>query len=336
MGNIIEMKHLIICCLLGSTFLAHSQTCFTYDNAGNRKDRNVCIVKLPQPELNNVKELVLRNVSKDLKESSEIDLSNLIIYPNPAFSSFALIKQELWVGSTLTILNQEGKLIKKFIIGNDDFDVSNLGAGIGNFNGVSGGALKNIWSELGFGIAKGAVTGGFGGAFGAAIDGRDMGEGFIQGAKYGAIAGGTLASMNILAFGAAYVPEKEYGDFGRSKPVYRRGYFLWPKRTGISIGRNLVTRLMGDSKFDNHLRAHEAGHYFKQSKLGFAKFYARTLGEYAKHRMRHTYDTVGTLEFGAQIYSLNKVGYFWSHRYRMYINHSNYNKYYLGDSQTMY
>ncbi len=130
-----------------------------------------------------------------------------------------------------------------------------------------------------------------------------------RGAKYGAITGGTMASMRIMAFGAAYVPEKEYGDF-TSKPVYRRGHFLWPKSTGISIGRNLITRLTGDSKYDAHLRAHELGHYYQQTKLGFANFYARTVGEYVKYGMGKTYDTGGTLEFGAQRYSLNTVGYF--------------------------
>jgi RHS repeat-associated protein len=211
-----------------------------------------------------------------------------------------------------------------------------IGAGFGNFSGVKGGALKNAGAELGFGILKGATTGGFGGAIGAAIDGRDIFQGFYQGAKYGAISGGTMASMNLLAFGAAYKPDSEYGDFGRGGPVYRRGHFLYPKETGISIGRNLVTRQTGYEKYDHYLRAHETGHYYQQSKLGFANFYSRTLREYNKYGMGNTYETGGTLEFGAEVYALQTVGYFKSSYYRTYIYQSDYDEYYPGVPQTRY
>ncbi len=199
-----------------------------------------------------------------------------------------------------------------------------LGAGIGNFNGLSGGALKNIGAELGFGIAKGAVTGGFGGAFGAAIDGRDMGEGFIQGAKYGAIAGGTMASMNILAMGAAYNPSREYGDFGRGKPVYRRGTFITRavagRGSGIALGRNLVTHQFDEDAqywnlnpkdYNNYLRAHETGHFKQQRDMGFANFYGKTLGQYIKYGLSNVYGTFGTLEYGADRYALSLIGYYY-------------------------
>jgi len=211
-----------------------------------------------------------------------------------------------------------------------------IGAGIGNFNGVQGGAFKNIVAELGFGISKGAITGAFGGAFGAAADGRDMWKGFTQGAKYGAISGGTLAGLNILAMRPTYVPDREYGDFGNSSPVYRKGTFIFPKSTGITIGRNLVTRFLGEKDYDVYLTAHETGHYYQQSKMGFANFYGRIAREYLGGNFISGYDTPGFLDFGANIYSLDKIGYFRSDKYGAYINNSNFNFYYAGASRSIY
>ena len=111
--------------------------------------------------------------------------------------------------------------------------------------------------------------------------------------------------------------------------------FLYPKTTGISIGRNLVTRQTGYEKYDHYLRAHETGHYYQQSKLGFANFYSRTLREYNKYGMGNTYETGGTLEFGAEIYALQTVGYFYLVNGTK-IDQSNYNQYYPGVTKSIY
>src|SRR5690606_18787642 len=148
----------------------------------------------------------------------------------------------------------------------------------------------------------------------------------LQGAKYGAIGGATLGALNITALGAAYIPDREYGDFGRNDPVYRRGTFiskaLFPGG-GVALGRNLVTNSLDESKnwqgngeninpleYNNYLRAHETGHYDQQIKMGFSRFYARTLGDYLQHRFRNVYGIPGTLEYAADRYALSKVGYY--------------------------
>lgn len=208
-----------------------------------------------------------------------------------------------------------------------------IGAGIGNFNGTSGGVFENIGAELAFGATKGGITGGIGGLIGAAIDGENPVKGFLNGAKYGVISGGTLAGLNILTMGASYIPDEEYGDFGRDKPVYRRGNFLWPKSAGIALGRNLVTRFTGEKRYDRYLAAHETGHFQQQREMGFANFYARTIGEYFKYGQIKTYDTIGTLEFGAQLHALNRIGYFFSPNFNTYINHSNYGTFYPNTSK---
>ncbi|MEL6848197.1 MAG: FG-GAP-like repeat-containing protein, partial [Bacteroidota bacterium] len=169
-----------------------------------------------------------------------------------------------------------------------------LGAGIGNFNGVKGGALKNIGAELAFRIGKGGITGGVGGAIGSAIDGENVVEGMLMGAQNGAIAGGTMATLNILTMGAAYVPAKKYGDFGRDRPVYRRGTFLTralaKPGSGMALGRNLITHefrkphpdhpTLNYLEYNEYLRAHETGHFQQQRDMGFANFYAKILHEY--------------------------------------------------------
>lgn len=187
-----------------------------------------------------------------------------------------------------------------------------LGTQIGSFKGVKGGWLKNAGAELAFGAYKGATTGAVSGAIHAAIEGVNPQDGFLQGAKNGAVNGFAGSTLNILAMGAAIVPENSYGDFGDDGPVYRRGHFLWPKGAGIAIGRNLVVRESDDWDYDNFLYAHETGHYYQQQKLGFAKFYGRTLSEYVKYGFSDTYLNHNSLEFGAQMYAFRQIGYYYS------------------------
>lgn len=124
----------------------------------------------------------------------------------------------------------------------------------------------------------------------------------------GAIAGATVAGLNILSMGTTYKSDISYGEFDDYTPVYRRENFLWPKTTGMAVGRNLVTRLTGDGPdFDSYLQAHETGHLGQQTQMGFANFYGKILAEYLKVGFIDSYDTPGTLEFGANMYSLNRV-----------------------------
>ena len=201
-----------------------------------------------------------------------------------------------------------------------------IGAKIGGFNGVKGGALKNAAAEIGFNAGKGAITGGVGGAIGATIDKKDVGNGFLQGAKNGAIAGATVAGLNILSMGATYKPNRSYGDFGKSEPVYRRGTWLTQalfKGQGITIGRNLVINrlderntyidtekgwLFDTSKLNQNLEAHETGHYVQQMEMGFANFYGKIVSEYLKYGFKNSYCTPGSLEWNAEEYAIKQVG----------------------------
>ena len=102
----------------------------------------------------------------------------------------------------------------------------------------------NGLAEIGHKSVSGALTGAISGGVAAAIDKRDIVDGISMGAGHGAIGGASQAMLNIITMGTSYVPEREYGDFGRFKPVYRRGTFitrmLYPG-AGVALGRNLVT-----------------------------------------------------------------------------------------------
>jgi hypothetical protein len=46
--------------------------------------------------------------------------------------------------------------------------------------------------------------------------------------------------------------------------------------------------------------------------MGFANFYGRTLSEYAKYGLGLVYNIPGSLEFGAEYYSYQKLGYYYN------------------------
>ena len=186
------------------------------------------------------------------------------------------------------------------------------------FTGVKGGSAVNAVAELGHKSLSGAVTGAIGGGIGAAVDGKDIGQGMLNGAKNGAIGGAAQAGLNIVAMGAAYLPDDPdiYGDFGSYVPIYRRGTFItntFAKGGGISLGRNLVTNLRGmTAEYGDFLRAHETAHFLQQRILGFGEMYRRTIQNYLDNGMLYSYYKPGTLEWGANMYSLHRIGYYFT------------------------
>jgi RHS repeat-associated protein len=201
----------------------------------------------------------------------------------------------------------------------------------GNFNGVRGGTLANVGAEIGFNAIKYGVSGGASGGLGAMMDGGDIKTGFINGAKNGAIGGSAMAGLNILSMGPTYIPDRKYGNFGGYQPVYRSGTFLtraiFGEGAGITLGRNLVTHLakpggtldgigIDIDDFNQYLRAHETGHYAQEISMGFGKMYQTVLSQYFEYGQLQTYQTPGTLEYEANIYSLNLLGYYYTNDLR--------------------
>jgi len=187
----------------------------------------------------------------------------------------------------------------------------------GNFTGVHGGQLANMGAELGFNAAKYGVAGGIGGALGAMIDGGDVRQGFVNGAKNGALAGVAVSSLNIMLFGPTYKPDRQYfADLGKNNPVYRSGTFITHALFyggAVTLGRNIVVnKIPGDDDRNTYLEAHETAHYYEEMTMGFGKMYLTTLQEYIKYGASNTYGTFGTLEYEAQVYAATILGYYYT------------------------
>jgi len=190
------------------------------------------------------------------------------------------------------------------------------GSAIGDFSGVTGSGFKNAMYELGHSALKGGAQGLAGGAMMSIIN-QDASY-LWKGTAFGAAFGAGMAGLRIATMGPAVVPDPEIycklEDFGQ---VYRRGSIFTPRGTGITLGRNVVTKLTGDTDYDRWLLHHETGHLSQINEMGAYKFYSRTVSEYAKHYNRmfgiaSVYQTQGTLEYGANLYSYNKLGYYYN------------------------
>ncbi len=211
-----------------------------------------------------------------------------------------------------------------------------IGTGIGNFQGVSGSSVLNISSEIAYNMAKFGVSGAGSGMVNSLINKGDIGDGFYYGMMNGAIGGATISAMNILAFGAAYKINKNYSDLGKNNPTYRKGHFLYRKGDGLTIGRNIVTRLKGNADYDEYLRSHEKGHYLQEIGLGFGRMYARTLKEYfIDPGFSKAYTTYTTLEWGAEMNAFQELGYYYDADYNR-LDVTNFNSFRPGAPLSLY
>ena len=186
---------------------------------------------------------------------------------------------------------------------------SGVSAWIGDFSGVVGSGPKNAMFEIGHSVLKGGAQGLSGGGIMAALN-QDVSY-LWKGAAFGAAVGGGMAGLRIAVMGPTFVPDPNYKleDFGQ---VHRRGSILPLKGTdGMVLGRNVVTKLTGDTDFDRWLLHHETGHLSQINEMGAFKFYSRWVSEVAKHGLSNVYDIPGTIEFGANHYSFDKLGYYY-------------------------
>jgi hypothetical protein len=119
-----------------------------------------------------------------------------------------------------------------------------------------------------------------------------------------------MAGLRIAALGTTFIPDPEIycevPDYGQ---VYRRGSIFMPRGTGITLGNNAVVRLTGNTDYDRFLIHHETGHIAQIAETGVARFYGRTLSEYAKYGLGNVYDTSGTLEYATDYYAFSRLGY---------------------------
>ncbi len=176
------------------------------------------------------------------------------------------------------------------------------------FTGVEGGAIANIGAEALHMAGTGAITGAVNGGVAAAVDGRNVVQGIVFGAKDGFIGGVAQAAANNFLFGNTYIPG---GHFEVTNQVFRRGnpiFSLFTNGGGLAAGRNLSTgNDPDDPDFLPWVQHHENSHYLQMRESGFGAFYAKTTGQYFGG---NPYGTVGTFEWKANVHAYMVKGYY--------------------------
>ena len=235
------------------------------------------------------------------------------------------------------IINNMASTVSTNAIFGNDFTAGTLIGGIAGglvrgqlpaYSGVNGGSIVNGLGEIFHMAGTGAVSGAVTGGEGAIVDGKSIRHGILSGTMQGSLGGASQAGLNILLMGTTYVPDQSYGDFGEFEPVYRRGNIITRhlmQGSGIALGRNLITNQFNSktaekwridgADYNDFLRAHETAHFAQQRELGFGGFYGRTLSEYLKFGMRNVYNTPETLEFHANRFAFNRLGYYYRSLY---------------------
>ncbi|MDI9340018.1 MAG: hypothetical protein QM534_05540 [Sediminibacterium sp.] len=116
-----------------------------------------------------------------------------------------------------------------------------------------------------------------------------------------------------MALGVTFKPDQEiYCELENYGQTYRKGSIFTPKGAGITLGKTVATRLTGNVDYDRFLIQHETGHLADINKLGGYNFYAQTIREYAKFGFTDVYTTPGTLEYSAELYGYQKLGYYYT------------------------
>lgn len=242
-----------------------------------------------------------------------------------------------WQSATFNVLSEVASQVGTSLALGDAITLGTIGGAVaGGFiggkipawSGVKGGYLKNAISEIGYGAFKGGARGAVAGAVGAVIDGNNLKDGIIRGAKNGAIGGASQSFAMIATFGATYKPSeakltyanKMADHFGLStdKVAWRKGglYQEIMKLGGkgnereVTWGNSVATFSDTDAKTFGH----EFGHIIQVDKQGWANFQGTGMIEqlqYSMHLMglpfNDPYTTGNTNESGANYY-LNKYG----------------------------
>jgi len=124
------MKHLILILIFSqSYFILDAQVCFTYDSAGNRIKREACVVAITNQEMDDLIRINSDLTSELRTISNTEDFSELVIYPNPTSSSFQLKDQHKWIGYSLMLFNNQGKIFQTVTISDQAIDMSYLPTG---------------------------------------------------------------------------------------------------------------------------------------------------------------------------------------------------------------
>ena len=190
-----------------------------------------------------------------------------------------------------------------------------------NFKGFGSGKTYSIFDgilngvgEIGYNVAKGAYSGGMAGMIQASIDGTDISEGFVNGARSGMIGAGFRTGANLVILGPTIRPndaiKKALYKMGRDLhydfvddpygPVYRTGG-IWGR--GLSVGNTHEISGKYRNLNDEYTWIHETYHYYQFLTQGWETELGK--GFIEQFFMKDAYHTRGTNEWNADYYWFN-------------------------------
>jgi hypothetical protein len=123
------MKQILVTIFSLAYMVATAQICFTYDAAGNRINRVSCAIIMSPEEKQLFNDLMAQQNLDIRSETEEVDLADIIVYPNPTAGAFRLLEQHKLVGAKISVFANDGKMIENVSVTTDDIDLSHLPAG---------------------------------------------------------------------------------------------------------------------------------------------------------------------------------------------------------------
>ncbi|MFM8740453.1 MAG: hypothetical protein ACKOC0_09630, partial [Cytophagales bacterium] len=187
------------------------------------------------------------------------------------------------------------------------------------FRGVAGKGFGNGLANLGLDLGISSLRGGARGALSSAIQGGDVGEGFMNGMEGGFISSAITNAyfgrpklltefedrkVRVLMYRMARGREREGNipamRIGIYKPTFRSGglHYLLTNSPGFAMGNSLMS--MDDNA---ETATHEMTHYYQQMHQGWARYFGRALYEQWwlwTIRGIYPYHEEGTNEYNAE------------------------------------
>lgn len=105
------MKKILITIFTLLSLVNNAQVCFTYDNAGNQVKRQTYVLAITNQENDELSQVSPEFSTERRSLSEGDDLSELVMYLNPTSSAFRLRDQYIWIGSSLRVVTNEGKIV---------------------------------------------------------------------------------------------------------------------------------------------------------------------------------------------------------------------------------
>ncbi len=208
-------------------------------------------------------------------------------------------KGAFWQSATFNALREVASQVGTSLVFGDGITLGTItgavaggivGAKIPAWSGVKGGYLKNALTEIGYEAMKGGARGAVAGGIGSLIDGKNLRDGILYGARNGAIGGAAQSAAMIATFGATTQLSEEDSKYIKAiqeKNNFKGKYVV--RKGGIYQGVQSLLKYKREVTWGNSIVAfngtapetygHEYGHIYQFYTQGWAKFQGKGLVE---------------------------------------------------------